>query len=102
MEKAYKDFIEGNYNVELIIGGVELKKPIRLNLGKVHFNTTTKKRKDDLYSPKKEIKHLFRKEEPRPSTTISRAVTGLIFVPLLFLFIGVCISLFWNIKFSRF
>ncbi|XP_015115503.1 dolichyl-diphosphooligosaccharide--protein glycosyltransferase subunit 2 [Diachasma alloeum] len=103
----------GDYNIELIVGDAIIGNPFQWNLAVVGLKfperTGTEaalvdksqghKYQSISYSPKPEIKHMFREPEKRPPVFVSNLFTGLCLVPVLILFglwakLGVNISKF--------
>ena len=82
--------LSGKYNMELIVGDAVIENPFSWPLADVELNfadAPTQKDKENQYAKKPEIKHMFREPEKRPPTSVSTVFTGLVFVPLLILFL---------------
>lgn len=90
----------GDYNVDLIIGDAILNNPFQWNLAVVRLKfpeptatdatatkSTTIKQKSSTFTPKPEIKHMFREPEKRPPIFVSNLFTGLCAAPVLLLLI---------------
>ncbi|XP_063978196.1 dolichyl-diphosphooligosaccharide--protein glycosyltransferase subunit 2 [Diachasmimorpha longicaudata] len=103
----------GDYNIELIVGDAIIGNPFQWNVAVVGLKfperTGTEaaiidksqghKYQAITYSPKPEIKHMFREPEKRPPVFVSNLFTGLCLVPVLILLglwakLGVNISKF--------
>lgn len=83
----------GIYTIELIVGDAVLSNSFSWKVANVNLKFSEPSQgfpaiKDQyLYSPKPEIKHLFREPERRPPAFVSNLFTGLLVVPVLLLLI---------------
>ncbi|KAK9505381.1 hypothetical protein O3M35_009455 [Rhynocoris fuscipes] len=84
-------YLSGLYNVELIVGDNYVANSFKWLIAdiKLKFGTeqTPKLPAQSIFKTKPEIQHLFREPERRPPIFVSNLFTGLIFLPLLILFI---------------
>ncbi|XP_011308202.1 dolichyl-diphosphooligosaccharide--protein glycosyltransferase subunit 2 [Fopius arisanus] len=90
----------GDYNIELIVGDAIISNPFQWNVAVVGLKfpertgtdaaitdkTQGNKYQAITYTPKPEIKHMFREPEKRPPVFVSNLFTGLCLVPVLILF----------------
>ncbi|XP_001601669.2 dolichyl-diphosphooligosaccharide--protein glycosyltransferase subunit 2 [Nasonia vitripennis] len=92
------NYQSGDYNVELIVGDAVLSNSFQWTLATVSLKfpepsasdvveKSTYRQKPNVYSPKPEIKHMFREPEKRPPAFVSNLFTGLCLSPLLVLFV---------------
>ncbi|CAH1404356.1 unnamed protein product [Nezara viridula] len=82
--------LPGVYNLEIIAGDSVLSNSLQWHVAdaKLSFSGDAKpKTTQSMFSVKPEIKHLFREPEKRPPVFVSNLFTGLVFVPLIILFI---------------
>ncbi|CAF0773108.1 unnamed protein product [Didymodactylos carnosus] len=91
----------GLYEIVLIIGDALLQnsfswKIIDANLG-FHEDAVSETRHTLSYTPKPEIRHMFRADEKRPPTVVSLIFSGLTLLPLLIL-LGLWIKLGFNLS----
>ncbi|XP_023287669.1 dolichyl-diphosphooligosaccharide--protein glycosyltransferase subunit 2 isoform X2 [Orussus abietinus] len=92
----------GDYNVELIVGDALLSNSFQWRVAVVTlkfpeaptFDVSVPsdkfapfQHKNNMYTPKPEIKHMFREPEKRPPAFVSNLFTGLCLAPVLLLFI---------------
>lgn len=83
--------LSGGYSMALIIGDAMFSNPCIWQLADVelgfHDSTVEQPKQATEFSPKPEIKHVFREPEKRPPPVFSTTFTGLTLVPVLLLFI---------------
>lgn len=83
--------LSGVYSLEIIAGDSVLSNSLQWHAANVKLSFAgepkAKTSHQALFSLKPEIKHLFREPEKRPPVFVSNLFTGLVFLPLLLLFI---------------
>lgn len=82
--------LPGVYNLEIIAGDSVLSNSLQWHVADVKLSfagDAKQKPTQSMFSVKPEIKHLFREPEKRPPVFVSNLFTGLVFVPLIILFI---------------
>merc|ERR1712179_546976 len=91
----------GKYTMELIVGDAVIENPFSWYFADITLTfpegVAPKKDKENRYSKRPEIKHLFREAEKRPPTAVSTAFTFLVLSPILIL-IGLWMKIGVNIS----
>ena len=82
----------GVYELVLVVGDALLQTPFEWKLNDnlqltFHEDSVADQDHQDLYSPKQEIIHQFRKDEPRPAAIVSLVFSALTLLPLLILLV---------------
>ena len=84
------NYMNGMYEISLIIGDAVISNPIQWKIAKIRLQLSsqpsTPEEPVSPFSPKPEIKHLFREPEKRPPLVISNAFSVLVLVPVVILF----------------
>ncbi|XP_014293921.1 dolichyl-diphosphooligosaccharide--protein glycosyltransferase subunit 2 [Halyomorpha halys] len=82
--------LPGIYNLEIIAGDSVLSNSLQWHVADIKLSfagDAKQKPSQSMFSVKPEIKHLFREPEKRPPVFVSNLFTGLVFVPLIILFV---------------
>ena len=84
------NYLNGLYEISLIVGDSVISNPIQWKIAKIKLqlssHPSTPEKSVSPYSPKPEIKHLFREQEKRPALVVSNAFSVLALVPIVILF----------------
>jgi len=85
------NYMNGLYDISLIIGDAVISNPIQWKIAKIRLQLSSQQssppeERVSPFSPKPEIKHLFREQEKRPPLVVSNAFSVLVLVPVLILF----------------
>ncbi|KAJ8321956.1 hypothetical protein KUTeg_000427 [Tegillarca granosa] len=89
-------YLSGKYTMELIVGDAVIENPFSWYFADITLTfpegAAPKKDKENRYSKKPEIKHLFREAEKRPPAAVSTAFTFLVLSPILILLVLVTVT----------